>query len=62
MIGDISRFSTDINDVVYVVYTERFIEDQDGKGKDVTRIISARLATSLRKYTEMIDGDREMQK
>ena len=43
MIGDISRFSTDINDVVYVEYTERFIEDQDGKGKDVTRIISARL-------------------
>ena len=47
MIGDISRFSTEINDVVYVVYTERFIEDEGGKKKDVTRIISARLATSF---------------
>ena len=45
MIGDISRFTAEKNDILYVVYTERYIKDDAGKERDVTRIISARLAT-----------------
>ena len=36
-----------INDIVFVVYTERVTTDPTGKKVDVTRLISARLATSF---------------
>lgn len=35
------------NDVVYVVYTERVVQTRNGREVDVTRIISARLASSF---------------
>ena len=36
-----------IDDILFVVYTERLIIDEDGKSREVTRLISARLATSF---------------
>ena len=36
-----------IDDILFVVYTERVIIDEDGKSREVTRLISARLATSF---------------
>lgn len=36
-----------IDDILFVVYTERAIIDEDGKSREVTRLISARLATSF---------------
>ena len=36
-----------INDILFVVYTERVIVDENGKSKEITRLISARLATSF---------------
>lgn len=34
-------------DILFVVYTERFTTNSDGKEIDVTRIISARMATNF---------------
>ena len=36
-----------INEILFVVYTERIHIDANGKETDVTRLISARLATSF---------------
>lgn len=36
-----------IDDILFVVYTERAIVDEDGRSREVTRLISARLATSF---------------
>ena len=36
-----------INDILFVVYTERAIIDEGGRSREVTRLISARLATSF---------------
>ena len=36
-----------INDILFVVYTERVTTDSAGKKVDVTRLISARLATNF---------------
>ena len=36
-----------IDDILFVVYTERVIVDENGKSREVTRLISARLATSF---------------
>lgn len=36
-----------INEILFVVYTERIHTDANGKETDVTRLISARLATSF---------------
>ena len=47
VIGNVETFATDVNDILYVVYTERIREEFDGKKQDVTRLISARLATSF---------------
>ena len=35
------------DDILFVVYTERVIIDEGGKSREVTRLISARLATSF---------------
>ena len=37
----------EINDVLFVVYTDRIRLTQDGKKLDITRLISARLATEF---------------
>lgn len=36
-----------IDDILFVVYTERVIVDENGKSQEITRLISARLATSF---------------
>ena len=36
-----------VDDILFVVYTERLIIDEGGKSREVTRLISARLATSF---------------
>lgn len=37
----------EINDIIFVVYTERVQIDEDEKRIDVTRLISARFATNF---------------
>ena len=39
--------SGEVNDIVFVVYTERVQTNENGKKADVTRLISARLATDF---------------
>lgn len=46
-IGNVDAFTADVNDIVYVVYTERVHSERDGKKQEVTRLISARMATSF---------------
>ena len=36
-----------VDDILFVVYTERAIVDENGKSREVTRLISARLATNF---------------
>ena len=36
-----------VDDILFVVYTERVVVDEGGKSKEITRLISARLATSF---------------
>ena len=43
------RVIGDVADILFVVYTERFIVDRNGEKIDVTRIISARMATNFEK-------------
>ena len=47
VIGNVEGFASEINDILYVVYTERVREERGGKKQDVTRLISARLATNF---------------
>ena len=36
-----------VDDILFVVYTEREMISEEGKGVEVTRLISARLATNF---------------
>lgn len=36
-----------VDDILFVVYTERVIVDEDERSKEITRLISARLATNF---------------
>lgn len=47
IIGNINQFIGKTNDILYVVYTERLGLTGAGTTTDVTRLISARLATSF---------------
>ncbi len=47
IIGNVERFAGDVSDILYVVYTERIRKEENGKEIEVTRLISARLATSF---------------
>lgn len=47
IIGNVKSFAAEINDILYVVYTERVRKEADGKNRDITRLISARLATNF---------------
>lgn len=47
VIGNVGSLSADVNDIVFVVYTERTQTNNNGKKADVTRLISARLATDF---------------
>ena len=46
-IGNVDAFTADVHDILYVVYTERVRDQLDDKMQDVTRLISARMATSF---------------
>ena len=45
--GNPAAVTNEVNDVLYVVYTERRLAEYNGQKQYVTRIISARLATSF---------------
>ena len=47
IIGNLGKAEDTLNDILFVVYTERETISQEGKLVEVTRLISARLATSF---------------
>lgn len=47
VIGNVSRLDRVVNDVLFVVYTERERKEQNGTVTEVTRLISARMATNF---------------
>lgn len=46
-IGKTLRIEGKADDIIFVVYTERYVTLNNGEKTDVTRIISARLATNF---------------
>lgn len=46
-IGNISHFSENMNDILFVVYTERIHQNRNGTTIGVTQLISARFATNF---------------
>ena len=49
VIGNVEPFASNVNDILFVVYTERVLQEANGTETEVTRLISARLATSFEK-------------
>lgn len=49
VIGNINPFGDGINDIIFVVYTERVHINIAGEEKEITRLISARFATNFEK-------------
>ena len=47
MIGNIDQFIGKVNEILFVVYTERVRVEENGTKTDVTRLISARMATEF---------------
>lgn len=47
LIGHIGQTSGYVNEILFVVYTERIHVEADGSRTDTTRLISARLATDF---------------
>ena len=47
VIGNLSETSRGVDDILFVVYTEREMVDESGGMIEITRLISARLATSF---------------
>ena len=47
MVGEIGQSIGKINEILFVVYTERIRTENNGKQTEVTRLISARLATNF---------------
>lgn len=47
MIGNIDQFIGKVNEILFVVYTERVRIEENGTKTDVTRLISARMATEF---------------
>lgn len=47
IIGNAGALSDKVNDIIFVVYTERIQTGDTGKKTEVTRLISARLATDF---------------
>lgn len=46
-IGNVNRADVQINDILFVVYTERTKIEENGKELEITRLISARMATNF---------------
>lgn len=47
VIGNVNRVDARINDILFVVYTERYRMEDNGREIEVTRLISARMATNF---------------
>ena len=47
VIGNLEQFIGKVNDILFVVYTERARVETNGSKTNITRIISARLATDF---------------
>ena len=47
IIGNLWKETHRVDDILFVVYTERIIIDENGKTAEAIRLISARLATSF---------------
>lgn len=47
MIGNIDQSIGKVNEILFVVYTERVRIEENGTKTDVTRLISARMATEF---------------
>ena len=47
IIGNVNQSERTVNDILFVVYTERERIEQNGKTTEITRLISARLATNF---------------
>ena len=47
VIGNVRNNSNIVHDILFVVYTERSMIEESGKEIEVTRLISARLATNF---------------
>ena len=47
IIGNLWKETHRVDDILFVVYTERVVIDENGKTEEAIRLISARLATSF---------------
>ena len=47
VLGNVNQFIDTVNDILFVVYTERKRKESDGMKIDVIRLISARMATNF---------------
>ena len=47
VLGNVNQFIDTVNDILFVVYTERIRKESDGRKNDVIRLISARMATNF---------------
>ena len=47
LVGEVGQSIGKINEILFVVYTERMKTENNGKRTEVTRLISARLATNF---------------
>ena len=47
VLGNVNQFIGKVNDILFVVYTERIRKESDGRKTDVIRLISARMATNF---------------
>ena len=47
VIGNLGKTIRRVDDILFVVYTEKEMVDENGKQKDAIRLISARLATNF---------------
>ena len=47
IVGNVNQFIGKVNDILFVVYTERMRKESDGRKTDVIRLISARMATNF---------------
>ena len=47
MIGSVSQFNENVNEILFAVYTERVRIEENELKTDVTQLISARMATEF---------------
>ena len=61
IIGNVSQSTEWLNDILFVVYTERRRTQQNGQTIDVTRLISARMATNFERIIMVNTNDLSTQ-